>query len=176
MVALNVILGALSLLFGRKLFWIFVAVAGFLVGMEVAVILAEAQPAWVQLLVGVGLGILGAVIAMFAQRIGFAIAGFYAVGYLAMHIGEAFVPGANLLIWFGVGGILGAIVAALVMDQAIIVLSSLVGAAAIVSVLSLTPLVTFLIFAGLAIFGIAFQSRSLRQSRYGSNSHMQGTA
>ncbi len=58
----------------------------------------------------------------------------------------------------------GAIIAAPVMDQAIIVLSSFFGAAAVVSELMLAPLVALLAFAGLTILGITFQSRSLRKA------------
>jgi hypothetical protein len=161
----NIILGAVILLFGRKLFWAFVAIAGFLVGVEVAAIVLAAHPVWMQILAGVGLGALGAIIAVIAQRLGFALAGFYAAGYLSMFAGQAVAPGSDLLVWFLAGGLLGAIVAAIVMDEAIIVLSSFVGAAAIVSELMLAPLIVLLAFVGLTILGIAFQARSLRLAR-----------
>ncbi len=175
----NIVLGGIVLLFGRRLFWAFVAIAGFLVGVQVAAIVLATQPAWMQILAGLGLGIVGAVVAVFAQRLGFALAGFYAVGYLSMAAGEAVLPGSSLLVWFIVGGLLGAIIAALVMDQAIIVLSSFFGAAAVVSELMLAPLVALLAFAGLTILGIAFQSRSLRKAHDdadGTNANPERTA
>lgn len=165
MIVANMIFGAIALLFGRKLFWAFVAIAGFLVGLELAAIVLATQPVWIQIFAGVALGIVGAIVAIVAQRVGFALAGFYALGYLSMIAGEAILPESNLLVWFVVGGLLGAIIAALVMDEAIIVLSSFVGAAAIVTELTLVPLVALLAFIGLLIIGIAFQSRSLRKSR-----------
>jgi hypothetical protein len=161
MILVNILLGSLLLLFGRRLFWAFVAVAGFLVGVEVATVVLEAQPVWVQILAGVGVGLLGAIVAVIAQRLGFALLGFYAVGYLSMIAGESLAPQWNPLVWFVVGGIAGAIVAAIIMDRALIVLSSLVGAAAVVSDLTLSPLLVLLVFVGLVVLGVVFQSRSL---------------
>ena len=50
------------------------------------------------------------------------------------------------LLWFGIGGLIGAVLAAVLMDWAIIVLSSLVGAAAIVAALGLLPAVSMILF------------------------------
>jgi hypothetical protein len=161
MIYVNILLGTLLLLFGRQLFWAVVAVAGFLVGVEMATVVLEAQPVWVQILAGVGVGVLGAIVAVIAQRLGFALLGFFAVGYLSMIAGESLAPQSNLLVWFVIGGIAGAIVAAIVMDRALIVLSSLIGAAAIISDLKLSPLLVLLVFIGLVVLGVVFQSRSL---------------
>lgn len=157
--------GVVVLLFGRALYWAFVAIVGFFIGMK----LAETWP-WlnqqtqvVQLLVALGCGVLGVILGLLVQRLAFAIGGFFAGGYLALAIAARFHLGGDPNIWFIVGGIIGAIVAAMIMDWAIIVLSSLAGAAAI-----LTPFQTKLddrvigiLFLVLAVVGIVFQSRSL---------------
>ena len=44
--------GALLLALGRKLFWLFVAIAGFYAGIEVVRVLLAEQPTWVMLVVG----------------------------------------------------------------------------------------------------------------------------
>ena len=75
------------------------------------------------------------------------------------------VPEVDPFVWFVVGGLAGGIVAALLMDRAIIVLSSLVGATAIVTQVAFSPVVALVAFIGLFIVGIAFQSRGLQSQR-----------
>lgn len=165
MLALSIILGAIVLLFGRKLFWAFVAIAGFLIGIEIAGSLMADQTVGLQILVGIGLGVIGAVIAVIAERVGFALAGLFAVGYLGVIVGGTMMPDVNPLVWFTAGGLCGAILAALLMDRAIIVLSSFVGATAIVAPMKFSPNLALVATIGLIIVGIAFQWRSLRYER-----------
>lgn len=167
----NIVLGGIVLLFGRKLFWAFVAIVGFLVGVELAPELFPDLSTTLQVVLGLVLGLVGAIVAIVAQRIGFAIAGFFAVGYLSMAAGEALQPGSSGAMWFVIGGVIGALVAALIMDHAIIILSSLVGAAAIVSSLTLAPAVSLIVLIVIAAVGISFQTRSLVQSRRQSYPH-----
>ena len=75
-------------------------------------LLAE-RAEWVQLLVAVVGGGLGAILGMFAQRVAFSIGGLFAGGYLGRALAQmAGIPGEPL-IWFAAGGMLGAIVAAI---------------------------------------------------------------
>ena len=130
---LLIVLGLILVFSGRRLYWAFVAVAGFLMGMELAAdLLAESEP-WVRFLAAIAAGALGAIVGVLAQRIAFAIGGFFAGGYLTLELLNHFpqVPPSN--VWFLVGGILGAIVAAMLLDWAIIVLASLAGAVAVMS-------------------------------------------
>jgi hypothetical protein len=130
---LLIVLGLILILFGRSLYWAFLAVAGFLMGMELAADLLADQEPWVRFLAALAAGALGAILGVLAQRIAFAVGGFFAGGYLTLslldHVPQ--IPPSNL--WFLVGGILGAIVAAMVLDWAIIVLASLAGAVAVMS-------------------------------------------
>jgi len=80
----DLLAGAVLLLLGRKLFWLFVAVAGFYLSFEAARALLADQPAWLIWLVAIAAGLLGAVLAMLFQRVGFALAGFYAAAYIAL--------------------------------------------------------------------------------------------
>ena len=100
--------------------------------------------------------------AVLFQRVAFALAGFYAGGYLALVAAERFLPGAAGVGSFFIGGVLGAIVAALLMDWAIIGLSCLVGAALVVSALGLRDLVGLVAYAVLVAIGIAFQAQLMR--------------
>jgi hypothetical protein len=159
---LNLLLGIILLFFGRTLYWVFVAVAGFLVGVELGTQLLADQADWVRLLAAVLCGILGAILGMLAQRLAFSIGGLFAGGYLGLALARgAGIPGEPL-IWFAVGGILGAIIAALVMDWAIIALSSLAGAAAIIGQFDMDATLATILFVVLAIIGIVVQGRRLR--------------
>jgi hypothetical protein len=162
---LTLALGVVVLLFGRALYWAFVAIVGFLVGMT----LAQTWP-WlsqqtqvVQLLVALGCGVLGAILGVLVQRLAFAIGGFFTGCYLALAIAHRFNPGGDPHIWMIAGGVIGAIVAAIIMDWAIIILSSLAGAAAILTPFQpkLDDRVTGILFLVLAVVGIVFQSRRL---------------
>ncbi len=155
----SIILGLILLVAGRKLFWLFVAIAGFLVGMEFADLIMAHQPQWLRLLVALGAGGLGAFLAMVAQRVAFAIAGFYGGAYLALMLAQAIGDGGNPMLFFVAGGVVGAVCAILAMDAAIIVLSCLIGAAAIVDALPLGPGTGVLVFALLAGSGAFIQTR-----------------
>ena len=157
-----IVAGAVLLLAGRKLFWLLIAISGFFVGVEVARDLLAEQPQWVIWAVAAAAGLVGAVVAMLFERVAFALAGFYASGYLALLVVQSLGLAAPDLFVFLVGGVIGAVIAALVMDTAIIVLSSLVGAAMIVATLSLAPLVEIAIAGALAAIGIVVQSKLIR--------------
>lgn len=165
LVGVTVVLGIVVLLFGRTLYWAFIAIAGFLAGMLLAKEWLADQQQWVQILAAIGAGVVGAILGIFIQRLAFAIGGFFAGGYLAIAIATQMqAPGAaDTNLWFIAGGILGAIVAALVMDWAIIVLSSLAGATAILSpfVAKLGDQLFPVLFVALAVIGIIFQGRRL---------------
>ena len=83
MAILNVLIGAGLLFFGRKVFWLFVAGAGFVVGLTLANRLLQ-SPEWVGVIIGLGIGLLAALLAVFLQRFALGLAGFLAGGYLAL--------------------------------------------------------------------------------------------
>jgi Domain of unknown function (DUF4203) len=155
----DVVAGTLLLILGRKLFWLFVAIAGFYLGFELARGLAAEQPAWLLWTIAIGAGLIGAVLAMLLQRVGFALGGFYAGGYIALLAAERFAPGTIGVAAFVVGGVIGAVLAAVLMDWAIIVLSCLVGAALVVPALALQPLASGFVYAGLVAVGIVVQAQ-----------------
>lgn len=77
MAIVELLLGIVLLFFGRTLYWIFVAVAGFLVGFELAAQFLVGRPESLQLLAAVAGGLLGAILGMLAQRVAFAIGAVY---------------------------------------------------------------------------------------------------
>ena len=153
----DLVTGALLLVLGRKLFWLFVAIAGFYAGIEVVRVLLAGQPSWVMWVAGAAAGLIGALLAMLFQRVGFALGGFYAGGYAALILAERFAPGAVGGATFVIGGVVGALFAAWLMDWAIIVLSCLVGAVLVVTGLGLRGATGFVVYVVLAALGIALQ-------------------
>jgi hypothetical protein len=99
---------------------------------------------------------------MLFQRVAFALGGFYAGAYLALVAAERFLPGAAGLGALVIGGVLGAVAAAVLMDWAIIVLSCLVGATLVAPALGLQPLASALVYAGLVAVGIGVQAQLMR--------------
>ena len=158
---IKIVLGVISLVFGRKIFWLFVGIAGFLFGMKFSIVIFNSHSLWIQLLVGLGLGIIGSVLAIFFQRMVFALAGFYAGAYLALAGALAYGIMINSTLLLFAGGIIGAIVAALIMDWAIIILSCMVGAGAIVVSIQTGKILSPVIYIALVIIGAAVQGNLL---------------
>jgi hypothetical protein len=159
MVIFNIILGIILLLFGRKLFWFFVAVAGFIVGIEFAAMFLADKPQWVLLLVGFATGSLGALVAIFAQRFAFALAGFYAGTFLTLLLVQPFISSEVILIFLLAGGLIGAGLSFWILDPALIILSCLIGAGAIVKALGTGQISSAVIFVLLVSAGIFIQTK-----------------
>jgi len=117
------------------------------------------------LVIAVVFGILGALLAVFIQKIAIAVLGFLAGGKLATAIAAAFfVQHAQYsTIIFVIGGIIGAILLLAVFGWALIVVSSFIGAYLIQSAIVLPPTGLTLVFIGLAILGIFVQTVSFRR-------------
>ncbi len=159
----TVALGILLLLFGRSLYWAAIAAIGFLAGMALANQLLADKEQWIRIAVAIGAGLVGAIIGIALQRLAFAICGFFAGAYLAMHIAMHFQAGGDPKIWMLIGGVIGAIIAAMIMDWAIIVLTSLAGAVAVISPFQakFDERVLGIAFVVIAAIGIVFQSRMM---------------
>jgi hypothetical protein len=150
-----IISGLLILLFGRKLFWFFVAVLGFLAGAMIGELIFAGQPPWVNFLIALCAGTIGVLLAIFAQRIAFALAGFYAGAYLVFISAQSFGDYSPSVVLCIAGGIIGALLSIFLADWAIIILSCLVGAGAVVSALNLehmSGLVIFVLLMGTGMF------------------------
>src|SRR3989440_10591873 len=87
---IGALIGAVVLFFGRKLFWLCVAAVGFAAGVELAPHLVNEPSPLVALTVALVLGFLGALLAMFLQKIAIAVVGFLAGGKLANAISATF--------------------------------------------------------------------------------------
>jgi hypothetical protein len=162
----SVVIGVVTLFFGRKLFWLCVAAVGFAVGLQIAPLLVNEASSLLALVIALVLGVLGALLALFIQKVAIAVLGFLAGGKLATAIAAAFfVQHAQYsTIIFVIGGIIGAILLMAVFGWALIVVSSFIGAYLIQSAIVLPPTGLTLVFIGLAILGIFVQAVSFRRS------------
>jgi len=154
------VLGILLLLFGRRIFWLFVAVAGFIAGITFATLFMKGQPELVILLIGIIAGVIGAVLGIMLEGLAILIAGFLAGGYLAttlaLSLGLTNTAG-NWVIYI-VGGIIGLILVAALFDWAIIILSVLLGTEIIMPILSPSASPYYwLFFLGMLVAGICVQ-------------------
>src|SRR5438094_7118772 len=150
--------GIVILLFGRKLFWLCVAAVGFVAGVELAPHLVNEPSALLALTVAIVLGLIGALLALFLQKVAIAVLGFLAGGKLAGAIAAAFLIhyGQHSTIIFLVGGIVGAILLLALFDWALIVVSSLIGSHLIVyqGAIVLPQSGSLIVFVGLAVIGM----------------------
>jgi hypothetical protein len=168
MAILNILIGAGLLFFGRKAFWLFVAGAGFVVGLALTNRLFQG-PEWVGIAIGLVIGLLAALLAVALERFAVTLAGFLAGGYLTL---EFLVPFFHLehgwLPWlaFVVGGIIGVILVGMFLDWALISLSSLAGAALVAEALNLQNGIAVVVFVILTVIGVVFQARELRKDRH----------
>jgi hypothetical protein len=173
MTIVNLLLGIALLLLGRRLFWLFVGVAGFLIGMEIAErFVVDTQG--MKLLIAIGAGILGAVIAILLQKVAIAIAGFVIGGYLAVELLRASalfpkalagIQGAPFSVPYIIGGIIGAVLLFILFDWGLIVLSSLSGASLIAHNITFQSHPIPWLFVILVVVGILVQTHTKHRSR-----------
>jgi len=163
---IGVLIGVVILFFGRKLFWLCVAAVGFAVGVKIAPLLVNESSSLLALLIALIFGVLGALLALFLQKVAIAVLGFLAGGKLATAIAAAFfVQYAQYsTIIFVIGGIIGAILLLSLFGWALIVVSSFIGAYLIQSAIVLPPTGATLVFIGLAMVGIFVQAASYRRT------------
>ena len=161
---LIVLLGLIELVYGQRLFWLFIAIAGFLVGEEITHVLLANQPQWVILLCGFVAGLFGALLSILIERLAFVLAGFYSGTYLILFLSHSLGFMEKDILLFFIGGVIGAVFSGLLMNWAIILLSSLVGAGAIVGQLELDPTFRTIVFVILVMIGTFTQARSMEHS------------
>lgn len=155
----GLVVGALLLFAGRRLFWFLVGAVGFLAGFYLAEQLLALDELWPALLVGILAGLAGAFLAVLLQRVAIGLAGFLVGGSAAVAVAEAaFGPQEGEWILFLVFGVLSAVILALVFEAALIVLSSLLGAAIVLDAAPVDGVEGVVPFLVLAALGMAAQS------------------
>jgi len=163
---IRILTGLILLLVGRKLYWLFIAVLGFITGFILAEALLPEISTWLLILISLIIGSLCALLAVFVNQLAVALAGFLGGGMLAVQLIDFFdLSSGGYWILFLIGGIIGIILAALLFDWVLIVLSSLAGAILIGSVWQdPSPWVNILILI-LFLVGLLIQASLLRRER-----------
>lgn len=166
MALLNIIVGAALLFFGRKVFWLFIAGVGFVAGMSLAASTFNG-PDWLNITIGLVVGFVAALLAVFVQGFAISLAGFLAGGYIALQILPLFNLEGGWLSWlaFIVGGILGVILINAVLDWALIILSSLAGSSLLVEAIELPQALSVIAFIALVVVGFSVQARELKKEK-----------
>ncbi len=161
---LRILAGIGLLVLGRKLFWLFVGLIGFMWGIHAARTFFPGQPEWIVIAIALMAGVLGALIAVFLQWLAVGLAGFLAGGYIAVRLLHVAGLTTGNLYWiiFLIGGIIGLILIIVLFGWALIILSSLVGAGLITESIPLAHSGALILFFILAIAGILIQSRLIR--------------
>jgi hypothetical protein len=163
----SALIGVIVLFFGRRLFWLCVAAVGFAAGVELAPQLIHEPSPLLALSLALLLGLIGALLAIFLQKIAIAIAGFLAGGKLGVAIAAAFFVQHAEYYWltFLVGGVVGALLLLLLFDWALIILSSVVGAHLIQTAVVLPATGNAILFVVLVLIGVVVQAGALRRTR-----------
>jgi hypothetical protein len=167
MAVLRLIVGVILLTLGRKLFWLFVAAAGFVAAIFLVTRYVHVQAEWLIAVIAIGAGVLGALLAVFLQRVAIGIAGFLVAGYAVVALLQLAGVDLGRLAWvaYVIGGVIGAFLMTVLFDWALVALSSLGGATLVAEAFSLGPPWTAVIFFGALFIGIAVQSGLLMADR-----------
>ena len=163
------LVGVALLLFGRRLFWLFVAVIGFMAGWYLAIGGGRHAVTGGGLLIALIGGVLGLLLALLVQKVAVAVAGFFIGAYLvAGALGwqlPPLRPGQQLVLLLA--GVVAAILALVLFDLALILYSAIAGASLIVENvhLRLSGSARLLALVVLAAVGAAFQAQMLQRFR-----------
>jgi nicotinamide riboside transporter PnuC len=159
---LHIPLGLALLFFGRKLFWLFVAGVGFLVGYTLAPYLPGDLTSTGAAVVGLVCGIIGALLALFAQKVAIVAGGFLAGGYATITLlsQTGVVSGLSDWVLFILGGIAGALLLKFVFEWSLIALTSIIGAGLVFQPFGLNPTLQTILTIVLAVLGFVVQART----------------
>lgn len=154
---LALLAGALLLLAGRRLYWLLVGLAGFVVGFALAAELLKG-PDWLILVAGLAAGLLASGLAVLFQRIALAVAGFVIGAVAVVWWSSQMGWGEPWWVWVLAlaAGFVGAALTRFVFEVALVLLSSVFGATLILEALQrpadqISPLFAVLVVAGVVI-------------------------
>ena len=169
MVVITFIIGLMILFFGRNIFWLFVAAAGFMLGYSYGPQIFRVESPELILLIAVITGIIGALLAILLKEVAIAAGGFIAGGFAAAELVRStqLSPGMDFWVIFILGGIIGAVLMLLIFDWALIVLSSLLGASIIVRSFVLKNSWELILFLALSVIGILIQASWFQSEKKG---------
>jgi len=163
---ISLILGGALLIAGRKLFWLFVGAAGFVAGMQLTTQFWQG-PELLAIIIGLVVGVVFALLAIFLQSVAIGAAGFLAGGYILTVLAGMIGLNQGAFSWivYIIGGIIGVLLVVYLFDWALITLSSLAGASLITQALPLSSGIGGVIFLALVIAGVVIQGSMMQRER-----------
>jgi hypothetical protein len=171
MVSVWVIIGAVVLILGRRLYWLFIGGLGFLLGFALASRFIQDKTGWVALAIAIVCGVICALLVYYLQRLAVVLAGLIGGGYLTMLLMDTLKLNTGNQYWLAIvaGGIIGALLVSVLFDWVLILLSSIMGAVLVVRHISLPIDAQWmvLVFVTLLLFGVWVQSVTLPKKSYG---------
>jgi hypothetical protein len=165
--ALLLVIGLILVLLGRKVYLISIGILGFLGGLYLFTSFIGAAHDWRSLLFALLFGTIGSLLAFALHKAAWLFGGFCGGGVLALYFNDAtgFLRVDSPVVLFLIGGAAGALLFVLLLDWALIVVTTLTGAALITWQARLSGLAAPAVFAGLALAGLLIQGRGLRGDR-----------
>jgi hypothetical protein len=163
---ISIILGGALLIAGHRLFWLFVGAAGFVAGLQLATQFWQG-PEILAIIVGLVVGVIFALLAIFLQGLAIGVAGFLAGGYILTVLTGMIGLNQGAFSWivYVIGGIIGVLLVIFLFDWALITLSSLAGASLITQALLLPSGIGGVVFLALVIVGVVIQGSMLQRER-----------
>lgn len=168
--------GGVLLVFGRRLFWLLVALVGALAALWIATETLGLEAGAPSVVAAVAAGLVGALLAILVQKAAVALVGFLAgvwgtLVLLDLLAGSSVLTAATSRIEPTVlhvalavaGGVLGAVLAARLFEAALVVLSALAGSLLLVQGFGLTGSWAWGALLALAVLGILIQTRGGRK-------------
>jgi hypothetical protein len=152
--------GALLLLFGRHLYWLALGGLGFWLGLTIAD-QNLALSANVELVVALGVGAVCAILTVVAMKVAVMIGGVLVGAVAAYHLALPWAADLDTQIWWLtlLGAVVGGVFARGVLDWALIVTSSTIGALLVAGSFDLAPSYRTIAFLALAAVGVVVQAR-----------------
>ena len=165
MLIVTALIGLSILLIGRQLFWVAVAGLGFILGLSYATQYYQGTPQMI-LIISLGIGAFGALLAYALQRTAALLVGFLAGWYLTITLIESMGWNLNYsFILAIIGGLIGIGLVSALFDWSLIILSSLTGASLITQSLHFSQSINLGLFVVLSILGITVQGILLSQEK-----------
>ena len=168
----QIVVGLVESFFGRRLYWIFVALGGFAIGWEFARAISSGMSEWVAVLIGAILGIVLAFLSLKFTKWIVTLAAFFALGTVTVDVvrwlgAEAAKGSAGYWIAYIIGGLIGALLIRIFFNWGLMVLTALLGAGAVAT--GITHFVSnepkwlqAVLFVVVLILGLSYQVRSFR--------------
>ncbi len=161
---LRLFLGAMLMIQGRKIYWLFVGGVGFFVTLALLNPPYSGMSIQTARIIAIIVAFLGALMAIFLHKLAIFVGGFLGGGYLLIVLIELFgvrLGDLNFLL-FLVGGIVGALIVNSAFDGALIFFSAVLGAGMVVQAMDLAPLWRFVAVPLLAAVGMGLQALIMR--------------